>query len=300
MLRNTLAAALCAALSPAAWACPTCSCADYTLTLMGAEKAFAGRTRLAADFQHRSEYQGSGAGRTRLEESRFILGGSHSPTADLSLAARVPFSGKTAESAALAREEGSGLGDVELLGRYALGHTGELTARHLWGVQLGTRVPTSSEQHADDGGAIDIDAQPGTGQWAPSAGLWYGYFRWPVAVNLTVADVRPVGTGYQGLEQGNAVIATATSQYAFDTQWTAQLGLESRFAARNRFDGVADADSGGTAAFLVPGLVYSPDGNWIFYLAGQLPVVEDLNGEQEERGDIRIGLAFDLPAGGES
>lgn len=290
-------AAACVLATPAALACPTCSCGDYTLTLMGAEKSFPGRLRMALDWDSRSEEQGSGASRATLAENRYTLAASYAFTGDLSAAVRLPYSSKSAKTASLGSEEAAGLGDADLLGRYTLGKVGETTARHLWGLQAGTRIPTSSEQRAN-GVAVDIDAQPGTGQWAPLAGLWYSYFRYPLATYVTIGETMPLGEGYQGLDQGNALLASVTSQYALSQNWSAQLGVESRFAKRNTFYGVADEDSGGTAAFLTPGVVFSPDLNVLIHLSAQIPVVSRLHGEQDERGDIRLGVAFDL--GGES
>lgn len=285
-----LLAVLTAGLVPSAWACPSCSCGDPTLTLMGTEKNYPGRLRVAADYQNRSEYQGSGIDRELLQEDRVTLGASYAFSRDFSIGLRLPFSSKSAQTATLGKEKASGLGDAEITARYTLNDN----VRHVWGVQAGLRVPTSSEQKDSSGNAIDIDAQPGTGAWAPSAGIWYGYFRFPQSVYLSVVAISPDGSGYQGLNQGTAVLATATSQYALNQQWSLQLGLEARFAGYNRFNGVKDANSGGNAAFVVPGIVWSPTGNWLLHVSGQIPAMQDLHGVQDERGDIRVGIAYDL------
>lgn len=106
--------------------------------------------------------------------------------------------------------------------------------------------------------------------------------------------LEPLDEGYQGLDQGTAVLATVTGQYGLTHQWSLQLGLEGRVAGYNRFDGVRDDDSGGTALFIAPGVVWAPATDWIVYASGQLPVIRNLHGEQEERGDIRVGVAFDF------
>jgi hypothetical protein len=271
-------------------ACATCQCGDYTLTLMGVEKPFAGRTRLALDAVNREEEQGD----ETLRDTTLYLSGSYSFNADFSVGLRLPFSRKSASDPSLAREEATGLGDADLALRYALGHVGAITDRHVWGLQGGLRMPTSREQK-DHGVAVDIDAQPGTGAWTPSLGAWYGYFRYPSMVYASVIASEPGGGGYQGLDGGTAVVATVTAQRALSQTFSVQLGLESRYAKHNRFYGVEDPDSGGTAAFLVPGLVWSPAEDWVVHLEGQLPVVRNLNGDQHERGDIRVGVAFDLP-----
>jgi hypothetical protein len=277
-----------------ALACATCQCGDYTLTLMGFEKAFSGRTRVAFDWMDREEEQGSGAGRRTLRDDSWFASASYAFTPDLSVGLRVPFTRKTADDATLARDEATGLGDADLVVKYALGQVGEATARHIWGVQGALRTPTSSERKDDAGTPVDIDAQPGTGAWAPGLGAWYGYFRYPAMVYASVLASNP-GPGYQGLNGGAALVATLTTQRALTQDFSLQLGLEARYARRNRFFGVDDPDSGGTAGFLAPGVVWSPAMDWILHLSAQIPVWRNLNGEQHERGDIRLGVAFDLP-----
>ena len=45
--------------SPAALACSTCKCGDYTITLFGTEKAYDGRLRVGLDYLYRSETAGA-------------------------------------------------------------------------------------------------------------------------------------------------------------------------------------------------------------------------------------------------
>ncbi|MEQ1438863.1 hypothetical protein AAG565_05830 [Fontimonas sp. SYSU GA230001] len=278
----------------AALACASCQCGDPTLTLMGVEKSYAGRLRFALDYSNRSEHQGTGLERQHLQEDRTVFGASYAFSENFSLALRVPLSSKSASNRTLAREEASGLGDAELTAKYTLGRSGQMTARHLWGVQAGLRLPTASEQKNDAGEPIDIDAQPGTGAWAASAGLWYGYFRFPRMLYASLSVLEPLDTGYQGLEQGTAVLGTVTGQYALTPRWSLQLGLEGRIADYNRFGGVRDDDSGGTAMFVAPGLVWAPATDWLVHVSGQLPVIRNLHGDQDERGDLRVGIAYDF------
>lgn len=300
MLNSTPARALAGATllimaSPQAQACATCQCGDYTLTLIGVEKSFAGRVRLGVDYLSREEETGSGVGHETLTDNTFQLSASYSFTPDLSLALRLPYSKKESEGATLSHEEAAGLGDADLVAKLTLGRSGETSVRHLWGVQGGLRLPTSSEQKDAAGVPVSTDVQPGAGAWAPSVGVWYGYFRFPRMVYASLVATNGDGSGYQGLNPGAALLGTLSGQYALSQQWSLQLGLESRWSGHNRFNGVEDADSGGVAAFIVPGLMWSPMTDVLVHIAGQLPVLDRLNGEQKERGDIRVGIAFDLP-----
>ena len=295
MIRKMLLGAVIVAAAPSAWACPSCLCGDPTLTLMGVEKSYAGRTRFSFDYTNRSEIQGEGVDRSRLQEDRYVFGASYAFTPDINVALRLPFSSKSAERATLAKDEAKGLGDAEILAKVTVFKTGGVSGRHLFGVQAGLRLPTSSEQTDSTDAPIDIDAQPGTGAWAPSLGVWYGYFQFPASVFVTVTVTDPVSQGYQGIDQATALLTTVTSQYAVTKNWSLQLGLESRIAGHNEFYGVEDGDSGGVTVFAAPGVVLSLGENWLLHASGQIPVLQHQHGVQDERGDLRIGIAYDLP-----
>ncbi|HEX4894825.1 MAG TPA: hypothetical protein VFV11_00645 [Solimonas sp.] len=284
-------ALLCAA--PAAWSCASCLCGDYTLTLMGVEKNFPGRLRLALDAVSREETHGTDSGREVLTERRTVLGLSYAATQDLSLAVRLPYVAKRTQAANLASESAAGLGDAELLFKWTLAADGRAPSRHLWGLQGGLGLPTSRQERHGDGRPVDIDSQPGTGAWTPSLGAWYGYFRFPRLLHASLVAQDPVG-GYQGYNGGTALLGTVSGQYALSTAWSLQLGLEARWAQPNRFSGVEDPDSGGVAAFVAPGVLWSPRTDWLLHLAVQWPALQNLQGEQHERGDIRLGLAVDF------
>lgn len=296
MFRNVVLVAALAAVVPSAWACPSCQCGDPTLTLMGIEKSYAGRTRVSFDYINRSEVQGEEMDRSRLTEDRYVFGASYAFTPDFNVALRLPFSSKRAERATMDTDAAQGLGDAEILAKYTVYRSGGLSGRHLFGVQAGLRMPTSREQTDSSGTPIDIDAQPGTGAWAPSFGVWYGYFRYPMSVFVTVTDVVPTSHGYQGLNQASALLGTLTGQYAVTKRWSVQLGLESRIAGHNRFYGVEDSDSGGVTVFAAPGVLFSLGENWILHASRQIPVLQHQHGIQDERGDLRIGIAYDLPS----
>ena len=51
----------------------------------------------------------------------------------------------------------------------------------------------------------------------------------------------------------------------------------------NRSAGIADANSGGTTLFLLPGLQYVTK-RWIVESGAQIPVIQDLNGTALEKG----------------
>lgn len=286
---------LCAALScvPRAWACSTCQCGDYTVTLMGAEKAYAGRLRLAYEVQAREEAQGQrGVSERVTEELRQTLGLSFAFNPEVTLALRLPYVRKEFRDSIGRGQLAAGFGDVDLVAQAVVGRDAAVVTRHLWGVQAGLRLPTAPEQKAQ-GRVVDIDAQPGTGAVTPSAGLFYRYFHFPhfTAASLVWSDPQ---NGDQGFDGGRAWVATLTQQYALSQDFSAQLALEARYSAPHRYDDVPDKNSGGWVSYLTPGLAWRVAGEWLFYAQGQVPLRSSLQGQQSEQGELRAGLVFDL------
>jgi len=297
--RAPFAAALICGTAAGAWspptrACSTCKCGDYTITLLGAEKAYAGRFRVALDYIDRSESQGlPGVDERRTEEQRTLLGFAYSFSDRLTLAAQIPFVRKQIIDANLARQDADGLGDIDLVGRWTLYRNEGEALRHVAGLRFGVRLPTSEEVEDRDGNKLDIDVQPDAGATAPNLGGWYAYYRFPWFLSAS-ATYFLYGDGHQDFSPGNATTASLQGQYALTPALALQLGLDSRYSLRNRFSGVADADSGGFLATVSPGVGYRIGDDLLLNAGVQIPVIEDLNGEQDEDTTWRVGVTYDF------
>ncbi|HKY89600.1 MAG TPA: hypothetical protein VJM11_01120 [Nevskiaceae bacterium] len=291
---SACAAAACAALlvAPAAPACSTCKCGDYTLTLLGSEKSFSDRLRFGTDFIVRSESAGAGLAKQDTDEWRVLLGAAYSFTQDLSIAVQVPWVHKTIETPTLAKQEAEGIGDIDVVGRYTLYRSGGGSGRHLAGLRLGVRLPTADEVK-QDGEKLDIDVQPDAGATAPNAGAWYSYFRFPWYATVT-ATYFAFSDAHQDFEPGNVVTASALGQYGLTQRFALQLGVDAREARRNAFSGVDDPDSGGFLAMGFVGLAASAFEDLVLNVGVQFPVVDDLNGAQDEDAAFRAGFAYDF------
>lgn len=283
---------VCLGINPAALACSTCKCADPTITLFGLEKAYQNRFRLAVDTVVRSETAGVDATRLRTDEWRTQVGVAWSPNDWLSVAVQAPYVRKTLETASLARIEAQGLGDVDVVGRAVLLRSGSISGRHLAGLRAGIRLPTGSEVRAD-GQPVDIDAQPDAGAVSPNAGAWYAYFRYPVFVTTAVTGL-VYGDGRQGFDPGAAVLGTVLGQYALSAPFALQAGLDLRWSERNRFDGVVDPDSGGVLGMAWTGAALRIGGELIVSAGVQWPLLDRLNGRQNESPNVRASLAYDF------
>lgn len=274
------------------WACSTCKCADNTITLFGTEKAFSGRFRVALDYYVRSESSGSGVGEQTTDEERTTLGIAYSLTPDLTLALQIPYVQKELESASLARQEASGLGDIDLSARWVLYRSGALTGRHLAGLRGGVRLPTSDEVE-EDGVLLDIDVQPDAGATAPNIGAWYSYYRFPWFVNIS-ASYYTFSEGNQDFQAGDTLLASLLAQYGLNEKLAVQAGLDLRRSDKNEFSGVTDPDSGGTLGMGFVGLAMRVGEELLLNIGYQSPVLESLDGEQEEDAAFRVGMAYDF------
>ena len=292
-LKNFVAAAAVtlAALPAAAQACSTCGCGDYSITLMGIEKPFAGRLRTSMDYAARSESFGVDAGHHELDEGRATLGLSWSPVADATVALQVPYVSKRLVEDGVTTDT-HGFGDADLTARVVLYQDGRTVPHHLGGLRVGLRLPTSERAYADDGTLIDIDAQPDAGALARSLGAWYGYYDLPVLVSFSVAHLF-YGHGRQEFDPGDATLASLTGQYGFG-DFAVQVGLDARHAQRNVRAGVVDPDSGGTLLMASPGVAYRFGSDFVVNAGAQLPVVKRLNGAQDETAGWRAGVAYDF------
>jgi hypothetical protein len=286
-----LAAAL---LQTPAHACSTCKCGDYSISLFGVEKPFASRFRVGVDYVHRSETQGDASLIARkTDEQRLLLGLSYNLTENLSVALQAPFVRKQIRDSNLARQDAEGFGDVDLIGRWTLVREGGVSGRHLAGLRFGVRLPTTEQVRDGNGDRLDIDVQPDAGATAPNLGGWYAYFRFPWFFTAT-ATYFSFGDGHQDFSPGDAFVVSALGQYGLGQSLALQLGADARHSRKNRFSGVTDEDSGGALAMAFGGVAVRVLGELVINAGVQLPLIDELNGFQEEDPVYRVGLAYDF------
>lgn len=285
----------CVLLLPAgpALACSTCKVGDPTITLNGTEKPFAGRLRIGLDYLIRSETEGDPAVlEATTDEERLTLGLVYSFNRRLTLLARIPYVRKEREDSTLAREEADGLGDIDLLARYNL--QPENSRTHLYGITGGLRLPTTDEVEDGNGQPLDIDVQPDAGALAVNAGGFYQYFAAPWFFTASASYVHFTEEGFQDFDPGDSLVGSLRAQYAWTYRLAGQFGLDFRQSGKDKFSGVNDDDSGGFLGSLWLGLAGRVGQELLLYAGAQIPVLDDLNGEQEEDPGFVLGLTYDF------
>lgn len=190
-----------------------------------------------------------------------------------------------------------GIGDLRLFGRYTV-------LRKNWpGRTLrispfaGVEVPTGENDKSDAFGRQPASVQLGSGSWDPFGGVVATYQTLDFQIDGQLAY--QANTEANGFEFGDVARADASFQYRL---WPRELAggvpgflygvVEANLIhkAKNESGGVADADSGGTTLFIVPGLQYVTR-RWIVEAAVQLPALQNLNGAALEN-DFVVRAGF--------
>ncbi len=287
---------MCAAaalVSPASWACSTCKCADPTITLLGSEKAFSGRTRLGFDLLWRGDELGSVQNRQKTRETRSTLGVAFSPGERLTLALQVPYVDKTLTLSSLEQQTARGWGDVDVSVRYRLWRSGPMSGRHLLGLRGGVRLPTSESLRDGQNNRLSIDVQPDAGAFATQAGLWYAYHQHPWFLGLS-SVYSVYAEGNQQFSPGDVLNLSGTGQYAINPNWALLAGIDTRHAQANTYVSTRDVNSGGDLAMGRIGTALRLGQELVLSLSWQTTLYENLNGEQTESDYVRLSFAYDL------
>ena len=198
----------------------------------------------------------------------------------------VPYLNKTLKMGGVERGD-NGLGDSTLLGRYQvfqLDRPGETFRAQVLG---GLKFPTGRDDKSDALGRLPQSLQLGSGSYDPMvAGVFsWQRLRWQADFDLAYK----INTEANDFRFGNTLAHDAAFQYRL-LPWTLPeqgvpsfvygvLELNGLWAERSALHGGRVGDSGGYTLFLSPGLQYVTR-RWIAEISVQLPVVQQLNGNQ--------------------
>lgn len=279
--------------SPFTWACAVCLCGDPTLTLMGTEKPFAGRSRVSLDYLIRTENSGvKGLSRKETDEQRLTLGLSYTPNRRATYSIAIPWVEKQLTTANLSTAKTSAVGDITLNAKFFL-QPDQNQPKHMYGVSLGLTLPTASEQKSANGAVLDIDVQPSSGSTIPKVGAWYAHFAYPYLFYVSSVVSFP-DEGDQGFDPGTSLVNTFQTQYSLNYQWALQLNLDTRWSQKDQYSGVEDDNSGGFLAYLSPGIIMTLKQDLLLQLRSQIPVIDQLRGTNEEDQTFSLGLLYDF------
>jgi len=305
MLRLTAAVLLApVVLSPGvARACSVCGCGD-PLVLAGDSMPVANTLRFALEYEYLTATARSDDAPDRTESVtqmtlRPVL--VYSPFSRVNVVLQVPLvrkdwalSGTPTEGTETAVP--TGLGDLDLGVRVFLWDAISIQAQRRQNLALtaGTSFPTGTDTATTpDGERIDQHAQLGTGAWGPYVGALYAFHQDPWNFFLSVTGRFRTTNSFQ-YRYGDAVLWSAQLRFRVVEPFALQLGVDGRYAGRDRSAGVLQENTGGLVVSAVPGLAWNVGGPVWLLAQVQIPFVTHLFGEQTVGVTATASLQFVL------
>jgi hypothetical protein len=295
MIRLVVTVAVIASMAPArAWACATCGCGDLTLTVMGSEKPFAGRLRSAVQVQQRTDTVGRvDFNEQSLSEQRVDAQLVWVPVDKLVLMLDVPALTREVRYVNLAEKDTTGLGDVELRGKFFIYQDDVFVPHHLLALTGGVKLPTAHLQRGPDGELLPIELQPGTGSVDPIGGFAYAYFDFPWSFYASATGILTT-MGQNGYRSSRSLRTTTALQYQLIPEVALRAGVDTRTDSIALENGAPAADSGGFIGFATAETLFSFGMDWMLYGAVRVPVVNALLGRHVEGPFVSAGIAYDF------
>ena len=277
------------ALPSTATACAACACGDPTLTVMGTERAFAGRTRVGVEARHRTDAIGApGVDRIELREARVTVQAAVSPTDRSTVLLGLPVLQREIRYVNAGRTRLRALGDLEVHARLEVWQDRVGRPAHRLAVLGGASLPTAT----GDGDDLPVEARAGGPfeprlglAWTSSGGPWSFYASalggWPLAGD---APDRP----------GASVRSTVVGQYQVLPALALRTGADLRASLRDEENGESERDSGGFIGFALVEAVGAVWTDVLVSLAVRVPAVDVLHGHHDEGVVLNLGLVVDL------
>lgn len=207
-------------------------------------------------------------------------------TEKLAFIGTVPYVDKSLKENGVERGD-SGLGDSTLLARYEIYHLDRPAETFRAQALAGLKFPTGEDDESDEQGRLPQTLQLGSGSYDPVVG---GVFTWQTQQwQVDLDSVYKINTEANDFQFGDVLSHNASLQYRIWPQELPEQGnpsftygvleLNGVWARRNEMNDSDIADSGGYTLFISPGLQYVTM-RWITEVSIQLPVIQDLNGDQ--------------------
>jgi hypothetical protein len=192
--------------------------------------------------------------------------------------------------------DSKGIGDLTIFSQYRFLKINDMNVES--SVIFGLKIPSGRTGARDkDGVRFETEFQPGSGSWNPIFGI--AATKRLRQMSLDADLLYTIATeGAQKTDLGdmfNYDIALSYRVFKEPVVWDLIIEANGEWKQKQKIDGETDENSGETVIFLSPGMRFSWDKKWSVYLSAGFPVVQDLNGNQNDT-DMRavIGLSLGL------
>lgn len=276
-------------------ACGVCGSGDPTLTVMGAERAFDGRFRIAGDLRLGSSRVGAGAGEIEVREQRLEVSAAYAPTATTFLSVAFPVLRRAAEGGGAhgAHKTVFTPGDVEIRAKQFVWSARKGPFVHQAAIQGGLKLPTAPVQTDAAGTPLPSVLQPGMGAITPFAGLFYGLVRGPWSLYSSATVYLPYAVR-EGPHASGSFRTSLSGQRQIGRAFAARLGLDTRLDSNASAGEKVDPNSGGFIGYVSPELVLSPVNDLLFVVGAHFPAVQALRGHHREGALLSFGVTYDI------
>jgi len=272
----------------AAYACSVCGCGD-PLVLAADSVPVASTLRFALDFEYLTATARSDDAPDRTESlTQMTLRPVvvYSPVSRINLVLQIPLVRKDWALSATStqpteRAVPTGLGDIDLGARFFLFESTSIRVQRRQNMALtaGTSFPTGSNDRTVNGERIDEHAQLGTGAWGPYIGALYAFHQDPWNFFVSVTGRFRTTNSHQ-YKYGDAVLWSAQLRYRVVEPLAFQVGIDGRYAGRDRSEGILQENTGGLVVSAVPGLAWNFTGPLWLLAQVQIPFATHLFGQQ--------------------
>jgi hypothetical protein len=187
-------------------------------------------------------------------------------------------------------DDSSGLGDITLLARYRLMAQKKKDPFNL-AIGIGLKIPTGDTDNEDSSGTTPGYLQTGTGSWDPVFEIGaHKVVRRHLASSYLLYRMATEGErGSSDYDAPDLLKFSLGYAYALSRNFDLQLELDTEWRSRAELDGVTQEDTGGTIAYVTPGVHVKFTSKVHFDLGVAVPVYRDLNGTQLSEDYCIIG-----------
>jgi hypothetical protein len=277
------------------WACATCGCGDPTLTAVGVEQPYRNRVRLGIEERYSDHQSGADETFQHLYTLRSSIAAIWSPHDRVTLGAFIPWVTTWLRHPGTSGQTINGLGDMEMSLRVLVARDRKFGAHHLFWLNAGLKFPTGPRLKDDQGYPYGDDDQPGSGSWDPFAGVTYAWFSGGMWSTWASVSYRYTTDGPRGYRRGSVLGWSTAAQLQPWNKLAFQLGVDGGWTQPDQLsNGRAAPDTGGVIVSLAPGLVVSPRVDLLLRLVVGVPVVQVLDGRQQQGTQVMLTLNYDV------
>jgi hypothetical protein len=304
------------AAAPPARACSMCRCGDATFNALGTDVYVDGKVRVAFDWERFDKDQGAADAQESMLENRFTTALSYTFSDRVTAVARIPYSsrvqrspGDEAAAAPLAamsssslpssgrvRSTTSDLSDPELYALVRLwssSFAGGLGRRAWVSLIGGVKTDWGRNDLRQGGVRLDEHLQAGTGSRDFFGGFSSVYLLTHTSSLFGSVQYRRTGTNDFGYRYGDIKMASAGYEQKLTEKLDGVVTLDYRDAGRDLAGAAGfDPDTGGRILYASPRLSMDFTRGLVGRLSVQVPVVKSLNGDQQEKTVVNVGLTY--------